>query len=444
MIKKNSIVKGAFFLSLGAFISKLIGAIYRVPLTNLLGSYGIGLYQAVFPVYLIMLDFAGLGVPNAMASLIAGDKESNASKYLKSSLILFSVLGIIFSVLMGLSSDVLPKLQGESNTKWAYVFLSPAVFFVALISCFRGYFQGKADMTKTCLSQIIEQVIKAVLGIILVYFFKGNIPFAVGLATLAISVSELFALVYLIVSYKKTKEKEPKIKTEFFKTSKELVKSVFPVTLTGIFVPLMQTIDSFIIINILSRYMVDATSTYGIYSGVALTIINLPVSLCYGISASSIPYIAKDRTDNSLIVKPVLLTLLFSIPFAVVIVLFPSQIVGVLFNRLSEGEMFTASRLVAVMSVNVVLLSMLQTVNGILIGKGRYYTPLLGMGVGLIVKVVLTVLLLSIRSINIIGAGVGLIACYFFATMINLISVGKGRKESAVKTSLVKRIQYNK
>ena len=70
-IKNNSILKGAAFLGLGAFFSKILGAVYRVPLTNLLGGYGLGLYQMVFPVYSLLLDFSGSGVPSALSVLIA-------------------------------------------------------------------------------------------------------------------------------------------------------------------------------------------------------------------------------------------------------------------------------------------------------------------------------------------------------------------------------------
>ena len=78
MSKNKKVFKGAFFLGVGAFVSKVLGALYRVPLTNLLGGAGLGLYQLVFPVYALMLDFSGAGVPSAVSSLIAreNDRES--------------------------------------------------------------------------------------------------------------------------------------------------------------------------------------------------------------------------------------------------------------------------------------------------------------------------------------------------------------------------------
>lgn len=492
---KNSFIKGAFFLALGAFGAKIIGALYRIPLTNFLGGFGLGLYQTVFPVYCVLLDFAGAGVPNALASIIAGDKENSAEKYLFSAIKLLSVIGLIGSAILFSCAFFLPSLQGAAEAKAGYMFLSPSVFLVALISCFRGYFQGKMNMLPTSLSQITEQIFKAGVGLFLVWIFKKNIPLAVGMAMLAISVSELAALVFLILLYKKQKKTEKSIKSETIvsangavivnatetenqtindtyavcktvndttttdKTIKssekqmktkshgmtfKIIKCAFPVTLTGIFLPLTQFIDSFIVINVLSTYTGNATSLFGLFSGAALTVIGLPVSLCYGLAVTAVPFVAAKEKDKrkSGAIKAVLITLLFSVPFAVVIGIFPREITGFLFKTLTDGEKTITANLIKLMSANVVLLSVLQTVNGSLIGSGKYYSPLIGMGVGTALKISVTLGLLFIPEINIYGAGVGLIACYFSALLINFIMLVKVKEKNEVKTALVKKYQY--
>ena len=103
MKKGNKIISGALALGLGAIAAKLLGALYRVPLTRILGGEGIGLYQTVFPVYALLLDFAGAAAPSALSALIAAektDREIRAKKYLSVSLKIFSVTGIFFSLLM--------------------------------------------------------------------------------------------------------------------------------------------------------------------------------------------------------------------------------------------------------------------------------------------------------------------------------------------------------
>ena len=195
---ENKAIKGSFYLGLGAFIAKVIGAIYRIPLLNIITAEGVGLYQMVFPLYCILLDFAGSGAPNAIAKLISSKGktgiEINSKKYLTVSLKILLILGIIFSLIMLALAYPLSKLQGNTNAFCGYVFLSPAIFFVSLISAFRGYFQGKMNMVPTAVSQIIEQVVKLLFGLLFTYLLMPNIPFAVGGATLSVTISEIFAL----------------------------------------------------------------------------------------------------------------------------------------------------------------------------------------------------------------------------------------------------------
>ena len=147
MASVKKLLFGASYLGVGAFVSKLLGALYRIPLTNLIGANGLGLYQMIFPVYTVILDFAGAGAPNAISRLIASenslDKSVHAQKILKVSIKLFSILGLIGAIFMLTFSFLIAKLQGNINATLGYVFMSPAVFFVSLIACFRGYFQVK-------------------------------------------------------------------------------------------------------------------------------------------------------------------------------------------------------------------------------------------------------------------------------------------------------------
>lgn len=443
MKKKKTIIKGAFVLAVGAFAAKALGALYRIPLTNILGSYGLGLYQTVFPVYCLLLDFAGAGVPNALSSLIASDGENSPEEYLRTGLKVFSLSGIIGSVLLFGGGYFLPELQGDKNARFGYFYLSPSVFFVALIACFRGYFQGKGNMIPTALSQVSEQMVKIVVGLGLLYFFSSDSAAAVGRATFAVSFSEAVTLVFLIVKYKKTKDSK-RIERSSHGLAKKLVKAAVPVTLTGMFLPITQFFDSFIVINALKTYLPQATSLFGLYSGAALTVVNLPVSLCYGIAVASVPFIAEKEEDlkkkNSL--KAIGLTFAVSLVFSGFTLFFADKACEILFSSLSESEKAVVSGLIKLLSVNVVFSSILQTVNASLIGQGRYYTPLCGMTCGAIIKIILTLLLSFIKSLNIYGAGIGLIACYFFALLVNFIILLKGRGKSEIKTAVVKKYRY--
>lgn len=440
--KKNTIIKGTFILSLGAFLSKLIGALYRIPLTNVIGGYGLGLYQMVFPVYTVLLDFSGAGIPNALAKIVGSKnkdvRENLAYNYLKTSVKLLSIIGIIFSFLMAFLSMPLSKLQGNINAYYGYIALSPSVFLVCIISCFRGYFQGLMRMTPTALSQVVEQVVKLVFGIILSRIFSYNIPLAVAGATFGITLSELVAVILLYVLYRRHKSKclQPLVydKENFKARSKTLIKTVIPITLICLSIPISHVFDSFIVVNTLKTYRQDATALFGFLSGVACTIINLPVSICYSVATVVIPYLSGEKNkekQKQKSVSAVLLTLAVALPSAILTYLFSGFIVKILFKRLSISEQQLSISLIKSMSINVLLLSLLQTTNAILIGKNKLYCPIISMWVGIAVKTILSLVLLKIPSLNIYGGVISLIACYFLSCLINLFMIFINRTKYA-------------
>ena len=447
---KKGLIGSATILGAGAFIAKLLGALYRIPLTNLLGSQGLGLYQMVFPVYALLLDFSGAGVPNAIARIIAStdqvNREYKAKSILYSSLRLLFYFGIICFLIMLIFSKLIASMQGNINAYIGYIFLSPALIFVSFISCYRGYFQGLMNMKPTAISQIIEQVIKLLVGLFAVKRLMPNVALAVGGATLAITISEVVALIYLFISYKVSVKKHAGLfiydKSAFSIESKHVLKTALPITLTGIMIPLSHLLDSFIIINLLSNYSNNATGLFGIFSGVNNTIINLPVSICYAIAMVAIPSVAnatKSQERQNTINKSIILTLLISLPSAITCAVFSKTIIGILYRGLSYDEQAIASNLIRLTSCAIILLSLVQTLNGILIGQGKIYVPVFSLLIGTIIKILSNLWLLNIPSINIYGAGLSLIACYFFTCLINLIVVfNKGRINASKRIKVSK------
>lgn len=439
--KDNLILKGATTLGVGAFVSKLLGAIYRIPLTNFLGGKGIGFYQTVFPIYALLLDFSGCAVPSAISKIIAQssfEKNNRARQYLYSSLKLLSILGLIFSLSMFIFAKPIARLQGAPEVTFAYLCLSPSVFLVALISCFRGYFQGLMDMSPTAISQIIEQVIKLTTGILFVKLLSFNLEKAVAGATFAITISEFIALLFLIVLYKKrTKNFVGLIKPNREENKKnyiEILRTSLPITIVGIALPLSQVIDSFLTVNIIGSYRTDATTLYGLLGGVALTIINLPVSICHSVATVTIPSVSSESTNikqDERAKKVLFITVILSLPCALFCLIFAPFIVNLLYRALPQIEKNIAINLIRLLSPCVLLLSILQTLNAVLIGKGKLYVPVISLSVGVVIKTSLNLILMKIPRFNIYGGGIALIACYFFACLINFIIIFKFKVKNA-------------
>ena len=199
-----------------------------------------------------------------------------------------------------------------------------------------------------------------------------------------------------------------------------------PLTLIGITLPFSHVIDTFLTVNILSVYRNDATSLFGIFSGAVLTVINLPVSICYGLSAVSIPAVSslkEEKEKMKTIKKVLLLTFVASFICFIGCALFAPLIVKILFNSLKIEERILTIRLLRLTSPCIVLLSMAQTLNAVLIGKGRTYLPVISLLTGVLVKTLLSVSLYKNPSVNIYGASLSLIACYFTVCLVNLIGI---------------------
>lgn len=419
----NSVLKGALILSVGGFITKIIGAFYRIPLTNFLGAEGIGVYQMVFPLYTLLLTVSSTGVPNGVSKLIA--EGYNAESVLKKTLKLFIPLGLICMLLMALFSKNLAVLEGNILAKNAYLCIAPSVLLVSVISAFRGYFQGFSNMKPTAISQILEQAVKAFLGLTLCVIFRKNVRILPMLATLAVSVSELSAVIYfLIVKIKFKPNTATGTKTITFV---KVIQIVFPIALSTLVLPLTRTVESFFIVNILNKNFLDATSRYGLYSGAVESLVGVPVSLCYAVAVSSVPIVSKKFANgenfSSSVKQSLKITLIFSVLFSLCFFFLGEYAVRILYPKLSDFNKDLTVKMVKLASLSVLFLPLMQTTASILISINKIYLPFLSSSVSAILKIILSVILLNVIKINIFGVIITDILCYTVATIINLVYI---------------------
>lgn len=421
MKEEKTLLKGALILSVGSVFVKLIGAFYRVPLTNLIGPSALGIYQMVFPFYSILLTFSSTGVPNALSKLIAEGK--NPKKVLYKSIKCFSIIGLVGTLFMLLLCKPLSRLQGNSDAFLSFIALSPSVFIVSIISCYRGYFQGLSNMLPTTLSQIIEQVIKLIVALTVLSFVKGSAMLLASICCLAVTVSEFLSLGYIYIRYKREKTKCSGDGIRLI----EIVKTVFPIALSSILIPLARTVDSFLVINLLPLETEIATAQYGIYSGGVESLIGVPVAVCYGLAVSGIPQIAKNKSNHKLKAKLILYTLLLSTLSMLAVFFFSKTAVNILYSKLNEKESALMVNLLKISSIQIVLLSILQTLNSILVSVGAQFVPPLSLGVGVAVKILTVILLVPKLSFGIYGLAISDITCFLVATIFNLLYIIKVR-----------------
>ncbi len=435
---KKELLKGAAWIALGGFVAKLIGALYRIPLTNIIGGRGIGLYQLVYPVYCLLLTLSATGIPSSIAKLTAerlGKGESDTPLFTKA-MKLFLVVGLVGTLVMAAVAPFLSKAQGSEEVLFGYYALAPSVLLVSAISVLRGYFQGRSRMLPTALSEVVEQIAKVGFGLFFAYRFRDNIQKAVTFLLLAVSLSEAVALCLLLIIYAVKREcNEGKEGGRV--AAKSILRMSIPVTFSSLLIPLSALLDSVLVPRLLGAYAENAVSLYGLFSGGAVTIINLPVSVCYGIAAASIPAVARAvarRSSNARkrVYFSLLVTLAIAIPAAIGLYLFAEPAARIIFRSLTEEESTLLVGLVKAFAVSAVTLSGAQTLSACLTAQGKPQYAAISMLVGITVKTVAYAFWLRNPKISVYGLAYATNLCYLVAFSLDLVYnliVLKGRRK---------------
>lgn len=435
--KKRSFLKGAALIAAGGLLAKIIGALYRIPLTNLIGGHGIGLYQLVYPVYCLLLTVSATGIPSSIAKLTAeklGRGESDKPLF-KTALRLFLWIGLIGTLLMVALAPLLASVQGSREVMGGYFTLAPSVLLVSAISVLRGFFQGRNDMFPTAVSEVIEQAVKVAFGLLFAYIFRDDIPKAVVFLLLSVSISELVALIVMIALYKLSPARKEGGKDGGRVAAKAILHTSIPVTLSALLIPFSTLIDSVLAVRLLGAYAPDPVALYGLFSGGAVTVINLPVSVCYGIAAASIPAVAtakaqaeeqgekggKKTSVRKKIFFSLGITILVSVPAAFGLYYFAEPVSRMIFRSLKGEELQTLVALIKAFAVSAFTLSCTQTLSACLTAQGKPQCAAISMAIAMTVKTAVYAVMLQNAQISVFGLAYATNIGYLVAFLLNFV-----------------------
>lgn len=442
---KDSFLKGAFILGAAGIIVKIIGAFFRIPLGNLIGEEGMGYYQAAYPVYTLFLTLATAGFPTALAKLVSeksaiGDYKGAHKIFKVSYTVLFMTGLIAFAIFFFGANYIVNNIIKNPGAYYAMIAISPALLFVPVMSSYRGYFQGRKEMTKIAISQIAEQFFRVVLGLGLAYYlmdFKGPELGAAGAITGA-TIGAVVSIIYLVLAYLvEGKKRKAEIKaSKHFKDEsvsrilKKILVVAIPITIGASVMPLVNMVDTVIVIRRLAvaGFTVDqANAMFGQLTGFAMAIINLPSVITIAMSMSLVPAISESyAVGNKVKVKKdiksaIKVTSLIVLPAAFGIAALASPIMRLLYP--SQPPM--VGTLLLVLTPCVVFLGLMQTMNGILQGMGKPMVPVIALGVGMLFKIVISYTLTAIPEINVFGSALGTVSAYLIAVLIELSYIKK-------------------
>lgn len=478
MSKGQNFVKGAAILGIAGVVVKILGAIYRIPLSNIIKPEGMGYYQTAYPFYILLLTISTAGVPVAVAKLVAEKRAVgdyiNAHKIFKVALVGLVFLGLVTSMVIAFGAKSIVEYLGNENAYYALIALVPALFFVPIMSAFRGFFQGSQSMVPTAVSQIVEQLFRVVTGLSLTVLLLGRgIPIAAGGASFGGSMGAIFGTFIIMGIYLRQKkdiqiEIDSTVKVREYSISsivKDLLFIAVPITLGAAISPVMDTIDAALVLRRLQSInysAAQANDLYGQLKGMAQTLINLPQVFSIAISMSLMPAIANASSRKSkeevaeLISTGLRLTLLIGLPAAFGLFVLAKPIVSLLYFNLTVGENAVTGEILQYLALGVVFLTLVQALTAIIQGLGKPFIPVRNLLFGAIAKIILTYFLTAIPAINIKGAAISTVVAFGIAASLNFIYILKVVKAeldmkkiflkplaSAFGMAIVARLSYN-
>ena len=480
--KKNKFLQGALILAGANFLVKIIGALFKVPLRELVGDDGMGIFNVAYQIYTFMFIVATAGFPIAVSKMvaesIARNDEYEARRIFRTAACLLGVIGLIGSTLLFAFAEQLAAMLGNPDSTLGIKVIAPGVFFISLVSAYRGYFQGKQNMYPTAGSEVVEAGAKLAIGYVAAAFFMGmavnsalsdgmmNVSegqiasshtrtmFSASGAIFGVSAGTLLALILMMTIYA---FKERGLKTVPVQGTagrreilKNLIKIAIPITIGASVSSLTSLVDLATIMNrlvvnpdVFDKYshlfakgtefaqkvaeegwtgvtllQKQANTLYGAYTGQAQTMFNLPLTIVVGLSMSIVPAISTALAERN---RGEAQTMTQSILRITTLFALPCAVGFFVLSspilRLLYSDA-NAGPLLQKLAFAVPFVALVSVSNSILQSYGKVYYPVINMLIGGVVKVLMNYFLIPVWGID--AAPIATAVCYGIIALLNL------------------------
>ena len=444
--KKQNFLHGAAILAAGVVVIKILGAIYKIPLRNIIGETGYGYFFAAYTIYNFFLTISTAGLPVALSRMISEantlGRPRQARRTFHVALGTLGVLGLVFTLVMFLfPTEMAIAFVSKPKVSQCVFAISPAVLLVCLTSAFRGYIQGYGNMTPTTIGQILEVLVKVIVGLALAIWFTRigkSVPESAAGAIFGVSVGSLAVLLYMAWSYLKQYRGNAlaacaasgDVPESVGKTLWQFIRIGVPITLGASVMSLFSLIDTKLINmqlpNVAGIGPALADELYGAYSTMQ-TLYNLPAAFITPMSIAVVPAISAAAvrhargevgqiTESSLRISAVI-----ALPMGAGLAVLAAPIIALLFpDSNAAGPTILTYMGVASFFVCIALVT-----NAILQADGKEALPIVSMLIGGVIKIVCNLLLVGRPEINILGAAIGTIVCYAVICVLNCAFITK-------------------
>lgn len=419
-------------------ISKVLGAVLKIPLTYIIHEEGMAVYNTAFTVYIMFLSFVVAGTPFAVQKLTAAAHEKNepgrARETVFISTVILAVIGFIGSAVLWAGADFFALAMKEEQAGWAIRAISPSIFLVACGTAVKSGFQGKSDMVPTAVSQVVESFIKLGAGYALavVLLYMGTEYAAAGAAA-GVTIGEAAATLMLAVWYMLSVEKVKRTVESRREILKELTDIALPMLFMSVAGSALSVCDTSVIRAGLLRSGLSparARFVYGAYTGYAMTVINLPSGFLATLGVSVIPIIsgaaAVGNTERirSVTRRAVGLCAAAGVASVIGLCLFGDLVLEILFHNTYSAPMLKMA------APSVLFICVMQISGAILQSMGYIWRAFAASITAALIKLAFSAVLTARPEFNIYGAIIGTNAAFFVGMVINLLSLS--RKKTAV------------
>ncbi len=470
-IKRNkSFLREAVILAFAGFAVKIIGVLYKIPLTNILGE-DIGIFTAAYSIYAMLFMLSTSGLPVAVSKLVSASNEkgrgSEAKRISFLAMIVFGIIGFVFAALLIVFAPQIAVWTNHADSALAMQIIAPALFFICLCASVRGYFQGLHNMFPTAISQFIEAFFKLVVGMsaVLVADKMGaSSAVKAACAISGVSVGTLFATGYIFIHRALSKKCVPTETDSERESDKTLLKLIInvalPVTMTAAALYFSQFLDTLIIVNCLTDAGMETKSAetlFSAYTGLSVPIYDLlPATLVFPIATSILPTVSgalaakNQKRVSKLTVQAIRVSGLIAVPCGVFLFVTGRSCISLLYGAnkwstpvpLANGReaipLDVASTALSILGFAVFFISIVSTCNSLLNANGKPLLPFIAVVIGIAVLTVTEVALLY-TPLGIQAAPLASVICYLIVMLLDVYNIRKHCNVNLKLTSLFAR-----
>ena len=454
--KKQNFLQGAALLAIATAIVKIIGAFYKLPLNMAIGAEGYSYFTTAYDIYSVMLLVSTAGLPVAVSRMVSQASTLGAytrlRKIFRTALIMFAVLGGLTSVLMIFGAKPLANLMNQPDAWISIACLGPCGILICLMSAYRGYFNGQGNMAPTSITQVIEAVIKLVVGLALAFVIiraTRNVALAAGGAIIGVTMGSALALIYMLGKFRRSYKSlpvTPEAPGSTRGTLKELLAIAIPITIGSAGLQLLTVIESGLYMDRLvylietNQYMghmvVDgvtaqkaAATLKGLFN-MAQTIFNMPCAFIIPITVSVLPAVTSFLTmgDHKGVRETeesaARITGLLSLPCAVGLTVLARPIMSLLGGYTGE-QLALSAQFMTILGVTVFLYAIIQYTNALLQSHGYVNVPVVNMLSSGVVRLVLVYVMVGNPNLGLLGAPIGAFIGYLLIAVLNLTAIAR-------------------